>query len=94
MMDILIGTVISALATSFAISLLEAIIPAKIFWYVKLIGTYPLNLVAFWYLDLKGFPVFVGAAAASLLALVVNLVVQRLSAPQTTVVNNRYTRSY
>ena len=88
-MDILIGTVISALATSFALSLLEAITPASFFKFIKLLGTYPLNLVAFWYLDLTGFPVFVGAAAASLLALVVNLVVELLSRPQPTVVNRR-----
>jgi hypothetical protein len=78
-MDILIGTIISALATGFVLSVLDATLPAGFFRYVKLIGTYPMNLIAFWYLDLKGFPVFVGAAAASLLALLLTLVVERLS---------------
>lgn len=88
-MELLIGTVISALATAFALGLLELITPASFYRYVKIVGTYPLNLVAFWYLEFTGFPVFVASAAASLLALLVLGVVDRLSQPQTAVVNRR-----
>jgi len=88
-MELLIGTVISALATAFAIGLIELITPAGFYRYVKIVGTYPLNLVAFWYLEFTGFPVFVAAAAASLLALLVIGVVDRLSQPQPTAINRR-----
>jgi hypothetical protein len=88
-MELLIGTVISALATAFALGLLELVTPASFYRYVKIVGTYPLNLVAFWYLDFKGFSVFVAAGAASLLALVVIGVVDKMSQPQPTVVNRR-----
>ncbi len=88
-MELLIGTVISALATAFALGVLELITPALFYRYVKIVGTYPLNLVAFWYLEFTGFPVFVAAAAASLLALLVIGVVDRLSQPQPAVINRR-----
>jgi hypothetical protein len=88
-MELLIGTVISALATAFALGVLELITPALFYRYVKIVGTYPLNLVAFWYLDFQGFSVFVAAAAASLLALLVIGVVDRLSQPQPAVINRR-----
>jgi hypothetical protein len=93
-MDILIGTIISALASAFALGLLQLITPAKVFRFVKIIGTYPLALVALWYLDFAGFAIFVAAAASSLLALVVTLVVERLSTPQAAVVTNRFTRNF
>jgi hypothetical protein len=88
-MELLIGTLLSALATAFALGVLELITPASFYRYVKIAGTYPLNLVAFWYLEFTGFPVFVAAAAASTLALVIMSVVDRMSQPQPAVINRR-----
>jgi membrane protein implicated in regulation of membrane protease activity len=88
-MELLIGTLISALATAFALGIIELITPASFYRVIKIVATYPLNLLAFWFLDFKGFSVFVAAAAASLLALIITLVVDRLSVPQQTVVNRR-----
>ena len=92
-MELLIGTVISALATAFVLGIIELILPASFYRFVKILATYPINLVAFWYLGFTGFEVFVAAGAASLLALVVTIVVEKLSTPQTTVVNNNYRRN-
>jgi hypothetical protein len=88
-MELLIGTLISALATAFALGVFELITPASFYRYIKIAGTYPLNLVAFWYLEFEGFPVFVASAAASTLALVIISVVDRMSQPQPAVINRR-----
>lgn len=84
-MELLIGTLLAAFAVAFALGVLELITPASFYRYVKIIGTYPLALVALWYLDFVGFPIFVCAASAAWLALTALRVVEKLSV---TVVNN------
>lgn len=84
-MELLIGTLISALAVAFTLGVVEYITTPGFFKYVKMIATYPMALVALWYLDFSGFPIFVCAAAAAWLALTANRVVEKLSV---TVVNN------
>ena len=85
-MELLIGTLLAAFATAFALGIVEYITTPGFFKYVKLIATYPMALVALWYLDFAGFPIFVCAAAAAWLALTGNRVVEKLSV---TVVSNR-----
>lgn len=84
-MELLIGTVISALATAFALGILELITPANFYRYIKIVGTYPMALIALWYLDFGGFPIFVCAAAASWLALTATRVVESMSTQQVVV---------
>jgi hypothetical protein len=84
-MEILIGTIISALAVAFALGVLELITPASFYRYIKIAGTYPLSLIALWYLDFGGFTIFVCAGAAAWLALFAIRVVERMSAQQVVV---------
>ncbi len=84
-MEILIGTVISALAVAFALGIFELISAANFYRYVKIVGTYPMALIALWYLDFGGFTIFVCAAASAWLALTATRVVERMSAQQVVV---------
>jgi hypothetical protein len=84
-MEILIGTIISALAVAFSLGILELITTASFFRYVKIVATYPMALIALWYLDFGGFPIFVCASAASWLALTATRVVEIMSARQVVV---------
>ena len=89
-MELLIGTIISALATSFSLGLLELITPAIFYRYIMIVGVYPLSLLGLFYLNFSGFPIFVCAAAASALALLFNRVVERLSEPKVQQLPRRY----
>jgi membrane protein implicated in regulation of membrane protease activity len=89
-MELLLGTIISALATSFSLGLLELITPEKFYRYLMILGVYPLSLLGLWYLNFGGFPIFVCAGAASALALLFLRVVERLSQPQVQQLPRRY----
>lgn len=84
-MELLIGTIISALAVAFSLGILELITPASFYRYLKIAATYPMALIALWYMEFDGFPIFVCAGAAAWLALVAIRVVEKLSAQQTVV---------
>jgi hypothetical protein len=88
-MELLIGTILSALAVAFALGIVELITPANFYRYVKIAATYPFSLIALWYLDFDGFPIFVCAAASAWLALIATIVVEKLSV---TVVTKNYRR--
>ena len=84
-MELLIGTVISALAVAFALGILELITPASFYRYIKIAATYPMALFALWYLDFGGFTIFVCAGAAAWLALFATRVVEKMSEQQVVV---------